>query len=335
MTDEHIRLMHGSGQGLHHLLSDVVLPALGINTEATLEDAAVIERPSGALAFTTDSFVVNPLSFNGGNIGKLAACGTINDLAMMGAVPKHMSVALIIEEGMPFSQLKEYLLSLKHTCDEAGVIIACGDTKVVDAGKGDGLFINTSGIGHIMPGISLSAANAKEGDAVIVSGPIGQHGIAMMTARNALGFASSVMSDCAPLHSLAERLLTAVPDTRVLRDATRGGCAAVLNEIADDSRVTIHLDQASIPIHSDVAAACDYLGLDPLQVANEGRFVAVVPGGKKDAALAALKDHPQGGESALIGQVKKRDRFGLVMSTEIGGVRMVDVPPGHLLPRIC
>lgn len=335
MADDYIRLLHGSGQGLSTLLTEIVIPALGITTENPLEDAAVIPRPGGAIAFTTDSFVVNPLKFNGGDIGKLAACGTINDLAMMGAVPRFLSVSLIIEEGLPFAELKEYLTSLKQTCDHAGVTIACGDTKVVDAGKGDGLFINTSGIGDIMPGISLSAGHAKDGDAVIVSGPIGQHGIAMMTARNALGFSSAVVSDCAPLHELAKALLLAVPDTRVLRDATRGGCAAVLNEIADASRVTIRLEQASIPIRPEVAGACDYLGLDPLQVANEGRFVAVVPGDKVDMALAALKSLDSGKESALIGKVHKRDRFGLVMSTEIGGTRMVDVPPGHLLPRIC
>ncbi|MBU1170969.1 MAG: hydrogenase expression/formation protein HypE [Proteobacteria bacterium] len=336
MNDEPVRLLHGSGQGLQLLLNQVVLPSLHIHEkDGPLEDAALLTGLTGTLAFTTDSFVVNPLRFNGGDIGKLAACGTINDLAMMGAKPHALSVSLIIEEGLLFSDLKSFLNSLRQECETAGAAIVCGDTKVVDAGKGDGLYINTSGIGRVSTPYNLSAAHARPGDCVIVSGPIGQHGIAILAARQQLGFSSTVVSDCAALDKLALTLLEAVPETRVLRDATRGGCAAVLNEIADASNVTITLDQAAIPVQPGVAAACDYLGLDPLQVANEGRFVAVVPEASAGKALGALKRHPLGKDSALIGQVELRERFGLLIQTEIGGKRIVEMPSGLLLPRIC
>ena len=335
MTDEMVRMIHGSGQGLQDLLNEEVFPALRLDTAKNpLEDAALLDLKS-PIAFTTDSFVVNPLHFNGGNIGKLAACGTINDLAMMGAEPKAISVSLIIEEGLPMADLSTYLHALRQECDRAGTAIVCGDTKVVDAGKGDGLFINTGGIGVMASPCRLSAANARAGDCVIVSGPIGQHGIAILAARENLGFSSSVVSDCAALNRPALDLIAAVPDTRVLRDATRGGCAAVLNEIADASDVTILLDQAKIPVAPDVAAACDFLGLDPLAVANEGRFVAVVPQESAEKAVQTLKSHPLGKESAVIGRVEERDRFGLFIETEIGGKRIVEMPSGLLLPRIC
>ncbi|GAB6095857.1 hydrogenase expression/formation protein HypE [Desulfatiferula olefinivorans] len=336
MNDEQVRLLNGSGQGLQTLLNQVVLPALQTReNNGPLEDAAVLTGLTGPLAFTTDSFVVNPLRFNGGDIGKLAACGTINDLAMMGAKPHAVSVGLIIEEGLWFSDLNDFLCSLRKECERAGAAIVCGDTKVVDAGKGDGLYINTSGIGVVAASCSLSAAHARPGDCVIVSGPIGQHGIAILAARGQLGFSSTVVSDCASLDSLALDLLTAIPETHVLRDATRGGCAAVLNEIADASNVTITLDQSAIPVQPGVAAACDYLGLDPLQVANEGRFVALLPEASAAKALHTLRAHPLGKESAVIGQVSHRERFGLLIKTDIGGKRMVDMPSGLLLPRIC
>jgi hydrogenase expression/formation protein HypE len=330
-----IRLTHGSGAGLKRLLEELVLPALGIGGTEPLEDAAVLPYPQGRVAFTTDSFVVNPLVFPGGDIGKLAACGTINDLASMGARPRHMAVSLILEEGLEAELLTRLLHSLRRTCDEAGVGVVCGDTKVVDRGKADRVFITTSGIGVVPPGRSLSAGGARAGDVVVVSGPIGRHGVAILAQRKNLGFASTAVSDCAPLHEAVEALLGAIPQTRVIRDATRGGCAAVLNEIGADSGVTIRIRKADVPVPEVVAGACSFLGLDPLQVANEGTLVAVVPGDKGTEAVEALRSSAVGREAALIGRVFARQRFPVLLETEIGGTRPVEIPPGELLPRIC
>lgn len=326
---------HGSGRGLTELLDTVVLPALFPGGTAVLEDAAVLDLDKGKIAFTTDSFVIDPLEFPGGDIGKLAACGTINDLAMMGALPKHLSVSLICEEGLDAALLARILGSLRSTCVQSGVSIVCGDTKVVEHGKADRLFINTAGIGTVPPGRELSAAGAKAGDKIIVSGPIGRHGIAVLAARKGLGFASSVVSDCAPLNELVESLLHAAPETRALRDATRGGCAAVLTEIARDSNISIELDEQTIPVSEAVRGACSYLGIDPLQVANEGTFVAVLPAGRAEAAIAALNRHELGRGASIIGSALPKSRFPLLLKTVIGGTRPVDVPSGELLPRIC
>jgi len=333
---ETIQLKHGSGTGLSQLLSEIVLPSLALDTSASpLEDAAVIQQQNGLLAFTTDSFVVYPRRFPGGNIGKLAACGTINDLAMMGATPLYISVSLILEEGLAVDELREYLQSLQKICFEAGVTIVCGDTKVVNRGKADGVFINTSGIGSVKKGMQLSAGNAQAGDVVIVSGAIAKHGIAIMSQREGLNFASEIESDCAPLHCAASALLDAVPETRIMRDATRGGCSAVLNEIADDSQVTITIDEESLPVDPAVRSACDFLGLEPLHIANEGTFVAIVPQEQAQAALNALHDVSVSKDAVSIGSVGPRRRFGLTVKTSIGGTRPVEVPPGELLPRIC
>jgi hydrogenase expression/formation protein HypE len=331
---ETIRLSHGSGRGLDELLREVVIPLLG-DANAPLEDAALLSAPEGQLAFTTDSFVVQPLEFPGGNIGKLAACGTLNDLAMMGACPLALSVALILEEGLTVALLKRILASLRDECSAMGVAIACGDTKVVDRGKADGIFITTSGIGVIPKGRSLSIAHAKAGDAIVISGPIGRHGIAIMAARKGLNFASTVTSDCACLHPLVETMLSAAPGVRALRDATRGGVAAVLCEMAQASKVTIALKQRQVPVSLEVASACEFLGFDPLHVANEGTFVAAIPQDQAKAALAALAAHPLGIGAAIAGSVKEIGRYPVVMETVVGGTRMVDVPPGELLPRIC
>jgi hydrogenase expression/formation protein HypE len=330
-----IRLSHGSGRGLDELLGQVIIPILGNDGAGPLEDAAVFDMNAGRLAFTTDSFVVQPLEFPGGTIGKLAACGTINDLAMMGAKPFALSVSLIIEEGLDVARLNRLLKTLRDECVAAGVAIKCGDTKVVDRGKADGLFITTSGIGIVPQGRDLSIAHARAGDAVLFSGSIGRHGIAIMAARKGLNFASTVTSDCACLHSIVEAILAAAPDTRALRDAPRGGCSAVLNELSLASGVTVSLKQDAIPVAPDVASACAFLGFDPLHVANEGTFVAVVPPDQADAALAALRWHPLGNGAAVVGSVKEKGRFPVVMETVVGGTRMVDVPPGELLPRIC
>jgi hydrogenase expression/formation protein HypE len=335
MTDTTIRLSHGSGSGLQELLLETVLPALVPGQMGILEDAAVFNAPGARLAFTSDSFVVWPLEFPGGDIGKLSACGTINDLAMMGARPVYMSVSLILEEGLEKSLLIRALSSLRTQCAQSGVIIACGDTKVVDRGKADGMFISTSGIGVVPHGRRLSAGNARVGDAIIVSGPIGLHGIAILSQRKGLRFASGAISDCAALNGLAEALLGAVPQTRALRDATRGGCAAVLHEIADDSKVSVLLDEKAIPVPDVVRGACSFLGLDPLHIANEGRFVAIVPAEGAKAALSALVSHPLGEGAEIIGEVIDRRRFPVLLKTVIGGTRPVEMPAGELLPRIC
>jgi hydrogenase expression/formation protein HypE len=334
MTDSTIRMSHGSGAGQHRLLSDVVLPCLCPDA-GTLEDASVFDAPGKRLAFTADSFVVSPLEFPGGDIGRLAACGTINDLAMMGARPVFLSVSLILEEGLDIPLLKKMLSSLAAVCRETGVAIACGDTKVVESGKADGMFITTSGIGVVKEGVFLSAANAKPGDTVIVSGAIGLHGITVLSRRKGLNFASQAVSDCAPLWGPAEALLDAVRQTRAMRDATRGGLAAVLNEIADASQATISLGEGAIPVPDVVRGACAYLGMDPLQIANEGRFIAIVPADHATAAIAALRSHPGAKDACVIGSVEKRGRFPVLLKTAIGGTRPLEMPPGELLPRIC
>jgi hydrogenase expression/formation protein HypE len=330
-----IQLSHGSGRGLDALLHEIVLPELSIDTASPLEDAALLALPAGRIAFTTDSFVVQPLEFPGGDIGKLSVCGTVNDLAMMGARPCALSVALILEEGLDTALLRRVLRSLADEAKRAGVAVCCGDTKVVDKGKADGMFITTSGIGAAPDGRSLSVANARPGDAVLVSGPIGLHGIAILAARKGLNFASQAVSDCACLHTLAEKMLTAAPHTRCLRDATRGGCAAVLNEIAKASGATISIGQESVPVPPEVASACGFLGFDPLDIANEGRFIAIVPEPESDSALKSLRSHDLGRGAARIGRVEKKGRFDVIMETVIGGTRVVDVPAGELLPRIC
>ncbi len=330
-----IKLSHGNGNGQNELLNKVIFPCLLPDNTGPFEDAAVLTGIKGRLAFTTDSFVVNPLFFPGGDIGKLAACGTINDLSMMGAKPVALSVSLIIEEGLEVKTLEKILISLKETCSSAGVKIECGDTKVVDCGKADRLFITTSGIGSIPDNISLSSANAKAGDSVIVSGPIGLHGIAIMAERKSLNFVSRAESDCAALNGLTERLLSAVPETKALRDCTRGGTAAVLNEIAVSSGVSITLKQGKIPIPEVVEGACSFLGLDPLHIPCEGRFVAIVPDNKAQIALKAIQSHELGQGAEIIGKVNSKSRFPVTIETILGGTRMIDLPSGELLPRIC
>ncbi len=335
MTLSTIRMSHGSGKGNQELLETVVFPALFPGGVGTLEDAFIFDIPGRRFAFTTDSFVVSPLEFPGGDIGKLSACGTINDLAMMAAKPILLSVSLILEEGLDISLLSKVLGSLYAVCASQGVRISCGDTKVVDKGKADGMYITTSGIGIVRVGISLSAANARPGDAVIVSGGIGLHGITVLSRRKNLRFASSAVSDCAPLFSLSDALLTAAPFTRAMRDATRGGIAAVLYEIAEASKACIVIDESAVPVPPVVRGACSFLGLDPLYIANEGRFVAIVPAEAAGAAVNALKSHPDGKDACLIGSVASAGRFPVLLKTAIGGTRPVEMPSGELLPRIC
>jgi hydrogenase expression/formation protein HypE len=337
--DEVVTLAHGAGgKASAALLDAIFLPAFSSasGTQAIQTDAAVVPLPSGErLAFTTDSFVVKPLRFPGGSIGHLAVHGTVNDLAMVGARPLGLSAAFVLEEGFAIESLKEIVADMAEAAAAAGVAIVTGDTKVVDRGAADGCYINTSGIGLIPEGRELSAGKAQAGDVVIVSGTIGDHGTAVMLARGDLLLDANVSSDTAPLSGLVETLLSAAPNTRWLRDATRGGLGTVCNELARDSNLTVVLDEASLPIRPAVGGACDMLGIDPLYVANEGKFVAIVPADEADAAVAALAAQPLGGDAAKIGQIRADPPGLVVLVTSFGGTRIVDMLVGDPLPRIC
>jgi hydrogenase expression/formation protein HypE len=300
-----------------------------------LEDQAVLEFAGQRLAFTTDSFVVKPLFFRGGDIGSLAVHGTVNDLAMGGARPLALSAAFILEEGFPLSELRRIADSMAQAAARAGVPIVTGDTKVVERGSGDGVYINTAGIGVVAEGVNLSAANARPGDAVILSGAIGDHGAAILTEREGLELDGSLASDSAPLHSLVETILAVTREVRAMRDPTRGGLASTLNEIAAQSRAGIELREQSIPVHDGVRGACELLGLDPLYVANEGKLVAIVPPETAAAVVAAMRRHPLGAEAAVIGSVTGSHPGLVTMRTAFGTTRVVDMLAGDQLPRIC
>lgn len=326
-----IKLDHGEGGAAsHRLITEVFVKCFGV--QKVLEDATVVAG-SGRLAITTDSFVVKPLEFPGGDLGKLAVCGTVNDLAMMGAIPKYLTAGFILEEGLPVSTLRRLVHSMAATADQAGVSIVAGDTKVVGRGEADGLFINTSGVGFVPEGVDLSIGNCREGDVVLVSGTIGEHGIAVMVARENFGISGDLSSDCTPLASLAKALVEAIPSVRCMRDATRGGMATVMVEIATACKLGIELDEAAIPVRPPVRAACGLLGLDPLYVACEGRFVTVVADEDAVKALALLRSHPDGLGSAIIGKVVKSR--GVYLETLSGGHRPLIMLEGSQLPRIC
>lgn len=336
MAEDKILLAHGSGGKLsHQLVKEIFLPAFDNQELNQLDDRAEVMASGVRLAFSTDSFVVNPQFFEGGDIGKLAVCGTVNDLAMGGAVPLYLSSGFIIEEGFPVSQLKEIVSSMKKTADECGVKIVCGDTKVVEKGSADGIFINTAGIGTVPDGVNISGNLAKPGDKVIINGFIGDHGIAVMAERQGLSFTKKIASDCAPLNGLVKTILEVSKDIHVFRDPTRGGVATTLNEIAEQSRVGIVLQEESIPVREQVQAACEIMGFDPLYVANEGKLLAIVPAGIADEVLAAMKKHKYGEDSRIIGEVVSDNPGKVVMSTGIGGKRIVDMLVGEQLPRIC
>ncbi len=335
MADERILLAHGSGGRLsHELISRVFMPLFDSEPLRKLDDAATLHVASGRLAFTTDSYVVKPLVFPGGDIGRLAVCGTVNDLATAGARPLFLSAGFVIEEGLPIRELERIVASMQAAAVEAGVVIVTGDTKVVERGSADGLYLNTAGIGVIADGVSLSGHNARPGDRVVLNGPIGDHGIAVVSAREGLAFDTEIVSDVAPLNHLVQAMLAA-GEVHALRDPTRGGLASALNEIAAQSGVGIILDERAIPLRDGVRAACEMLGFDPLYVANEGKMVACVRAADAEAIVAAARRTPYGRQATIIGEVIS-DRPGRVLlRTAVGGTRIVDMLAGELLPRIC
>lgn len=336
MEDETIQLAHGSGGRLSaELVSRFFLPRFGNETLNRLEDQAVVDFPRGRLALTTDSFVVDPLFFPGGDIGDLAINGTVNDVCMGGATPLYLAAAFIIEEGLPMATLHRILLSMEKAAKSAGVQIVTGDTKVVNRGCCDKLFITTTGVGRVPEGVNISAANLQAGDRIILSGTIADHGMAILTSREGLSFASRVQSDTAALNGLVARMLQASPAIHAMRDPTRGGLATTLNEFAAASGVGIVLKEATIPVRPEVRGACEVLGIDPMYVANEGKLVAVVPGEAADTVVAAMRSHPLGREATIIGEVVAENRGMVVMGNALGAQRIVDMPVGEQLPRIC
>jgi hydrogenase expression/formation protein HypE len=335
-ADKCVVLGHGSGGTLSaELLHKIFLPALGNPTLLRLDDQAIFRVNRSRLAFTTDSFVVKPLFFPGGNIGSLAVHGTVNDLAMGGAKPLYLSAAFILEEGLPFETLRRVVESLRDAAEEAGVEVITGDTKVVEKGGCDGMFINTSGIGVVPEGVHLSANQARPGDRILLSGSIGEHGIAILAQREGLEFESPVESDSAALHSLVALMLESCGEIRCMRDPTRGGLSSALNEIAASSRVGMTLDERAIPLREEVRGACEMLGLDPLYVANEGKLVAIVAPDAAEIVLEAMRRHPLGRQSQIIGTVTGDDPGLVTMRTTLGTTRIVDMLSGDQLPRIC
>ena len=333
---DHIVLGHGSGGRLtNELVSRLFLPAFPSEILAALEDQATVRVGSARVAFTTDSFVVRPLFFPGGDIGKLAVYGTVNDLAVGGAQPLFLASAFILEEGLAIADLQRIVTSMRSACEEAKVVLVTGDTKVVDKGKGDQIFITTTGIGLVPEGRSLSIASAQPGDAVLVSGTLGDHGVAIMSVREGIEFETVLESDCAPLTDLTRAMLEVAPGIRCMRDPTRGGLSSALNELAAASCVGVELEETAIPLRPAVRGACEILGLDPLYVACEGRLVAVVPASDAGRLLAAMRAHPLGRDAAIVGRIVA-DHPGLVtLRTLVGAERVVAMLAGEQLPRIC
>jgi len=336
MEYETIQLAHGSGGRLSaELVSRFFLPRFANETLNRLEDQAVVDFSQGRLAMTTDSFVVDPLFFPGGDIGDLAINGTVNDVCMSGATPLYLAAAFILEEGLPLATLHRVLLSMEKAARAAGVQIVTGDTKVVNRGCCDKLFITTTGVGRVPEGVNISAANLKIGDKIILSGTIADHGMAILTSREGLSFASRVQSDTAPLNGLVAQMLQASPAIHAMRDPTRGGLATTLNEFAVASRAGIILEETAIPVRHEVRGACEVLGIDPLYVANEGKLVAVVPAEAAAQVVAGMRRHPLGREAAIVGEVVAENPGLVAMRTLLGAHRIIDMPVGEQLPRIC
>ena len=332
-----ILMAHGSGGQLSHELVERVFVRHFANAVlADLNDAAVLQFSAGQLAFTTDSYVISPLFFPGGDIGRLAVCGTVNDLAVVGAEPLYLSAGFIIEEGLPVETLERVTISMAETARAAGVQIVTGDTKVVNHGAADRLFINTAGVGQVPSGMRLSPSNLCPGDQILISGTVGDHGMAVMMEREGLQLSSSLRSDCAPLNGLISDLLAACPGAvRCMRDPTRGGVVSTLNEWASAARVGIEIDETAIPVREQVRGACEILGLDPLYVANEGKVVVVVDPGYVEVALDALRAHPMGLDAAIVGRITGEHPRRVVLCTMLGSHRILDMLVGEQLPRIC
>jgi hydrogenase expression/formation protein HypE len=336
ITDERITLSHGSGgKATHILIEALFLEAFRNDLLAPLEDQAVFSVNGARLAFTTDSFVVSPLFFPGGDIGDLAVNGTVNDLAVSGARPLYLSAGFILEEGFPVEDLRRIVESMARAAAGSGVAVVTGDTKVVQRGKADGCYVNTAGVGVLERNLTLGADRVRPGDAILVSGPIGDHGVTIMLARGELDIESDVRSDTAPLHELIGRVLDATSGVRCMRDATRGGVATILNEVARASNVAVVVDERQVPVRPEVRGASEILGIDPLYVACEGRVVVVVDDAQAEAALGALRSHPLGEQAAVIGRVKDDPPTLVLLKTEFGGTRVVDMLAGDPLPRIC
>ena len=336
-----VTLAHGGGgKAMKDLIDDVFVRAFDNPLLAPLDDQARLDladlaRRGDRVAFTTDSFVVDPLIFPGGDIGRLAVCGTVNDLAVGGAVPLYLSCAAIVEEGVTIDLLRQIAASMAATAREAGVAIVTGDTKVVTKGACDKLFLTTTGVGVIRTGVDLGADRARAGDVVLVNGLLGDHGAAILCARGDMALETPIESDCAPLHGLVAALIAAAPDVRFVRDPTRGGLATALNEIAEASRIAIEIDEQATPIREEVKAFCEILGLDPLYLANEGKIVVIAPPDEAEAALAAMRAHPLGQRAAIVGRVYSGEPGRVTMRTGFGGRRIVDMLVGEQLPRIC
>ena len=340
MNNDRILLAHGSGGQLsHELVERLFLKHFGNSILARLDDAAVIQAPGTRLAFTTDSYVVSPIFFPGGDIGKLAVCGTVNDLSMSGATPLYLSAGFILEEGLPLAELEPVVASMAATARSAKVQIVTGDTKVVDRGKADKLFINTAGVGSVPTDVELGSDRVRPGDAILLSGAVGDHGMTIMSQREGLRFASPLVSDCAPLNGLVAAMLKEegheAGAIHCMRDPTRGGLATTLNEIAGKAGVGIEIDEHAIPVREAVRAACELLGLDPLYVANEGKLAAFVAPKAAEALLAAMRAHEYGQEAAIIGRVTAEHASRVVLRTALGARRIVGMLVGEQLPRIC
>ncbi len=336
MQHDRILLAHGSGGTMmRDLIEEVFVKDFGDEALERLDDAGVVDLPAGRLAFSTDTYVVTPLEFPGGDIGRLAVCGTVNDVATSGAVPLYLSVGFVLEEGLPLDVLRRVLASMRDAAAEAGVRIVTGDTKVVEKGHGDGMYVNTAGVGVVRDGFDLSGSNCRPGDAVLLSGTLGDHGIAVVSVREGLAFSTEIVSDAAPLAALVHAVLDAAPGTRCFRDPTRGGLASTLNELARASGVGIVVDETAVPVREQVRGACEMLGYDVFQVANEGKMVAVVPAEQAEAALEAMRRAPYGADAAVIGEVTEGPAGRVHVKTPFGATRVMDMLVGEQLPRIC
>jgi hydrogenase expression/formation protein HypE len=336
MPEDKILLAHGSGGKLSHdLIKQIFLPRFLNPFLEPLDDSAKITNQNGSIAFTTDSYVVNPIFFPGGDIGKLAVCGTVNDLSMIGATPSYLSLSLIVEEGFSIELLKQIISSIHEVAEQAGVNIVTGDTKVVEHGAADQLFINTAGIGWIKPGVNLSGINAKPGDKILLSGYLGDHEMAVLSQRERFKFQGELKSDCAPLNDLVGKMLDACPSIRCMRDPTRGGLATTLNEIASMSNVGMVIEEEKIPLRESVKGISELLGLDPLYLANEGKLIAICPPNEAERLLEVMKNHPLGRNAEIIGRVTGENPKRVILHTLIGGHRILDMLTGGQYPRIC